>query len=205
MNAYPRPSSEFTFPFAFACPQQCTLNTRGHLVLYRAVPDDITNDSKTLWIHITWNNVEFDDNRFQAFVPDSTARALTVDLERHYRTFFDEGSASEWHFLKTVTGADDQLVRREFAPRISGEESMDVTSVLGSMYLAVEDNTFFYAFGWNNHIVMLSNRHLIRLKQGDIVLFRGDCMYARVGYPGNNVCVHGFIDTPSTNLPISCQ
>ncbi|ETI38181.1 hypothetical protein F441_15848 [Phytophthora nicotianae CJ01A1] len=127
-----------------------TLNTRGHLVLYRAVPDDITNDlrslardSKTLWIHDTWNNVEFDDNRFQAFVPDSTARALTVDLERHYRTFFDKGSASEWHFLKTVTGADDQLVRREFAPRISGEESMDVTSVLGSMYLAVEDNTFF--------------------------------------------------------------
>ncbi|KAG1698270.1 hypothetical protein DVH05_015259 [Phytophthora capsici] len=115
-----------------------TLNTRGHLVLYRAVPDDITNglrsldrDSNTLWIHDTWNNVEFDDNRLQAFVPDSTARALTVDLERRYRTFFDEGSASEWYFLKTMIRADDQLVRRKFAPRISGEESMGVTSVPG--------------------------------------------------------------------------
>ncbi|KAG6951952.1 hypothetical protein JG687_00013305 [Phytophthora cactorum] len=43
---------------------------------------------------------------------------------------------------------------------------------------------------------MRSDRELIQLNKGDIILLRDDFMYARAGYQANHECAHAYIDRP---------
>ncbi|KAG6942799.1 hypothetical protein JG687_00018850, partial [Phytophthora cactorum] len=77
-----------------------------------------------------------------------------------------------------VSGAKDQLVRRDFEPVPSAKERLNVCSVPGSLYIALQDNT-----------------ELSQLNKGDLIMLRGDFMYARVAYRANHACAHAYIDT----------
>jgi len=59
------------------------LTNRRYVVLYDAVPDvvvdhlrSLSRGQEILWIHDTIDGVLQDEDRFRAFVPDSTSRAL---------------------------------------------------------------------------------------------------------------------------------
>jgi hypothetical protein len=184
------------------------LANRGYIVLYDAVPDVVVDHLRSLsrgqdilWIHDTIDGVLQDEDRFRAFVPDSTSRALSVDLERHYRTFFPEATATEWRFLKTVAGAADQQIRRVFLP-VLGEDATNVHSVPGSIFVATQDHTCFYGFGWNKHVALRSNRVVIELNKGDLLMNRGDFIFGGVGYDTNNVVIHGYLDMPMFERPL---
>jgi len=99
----------------------------------------------------------------RADVPDAVARALSVDLERIYKTFFPVATAGDWEFLRTAPGADDQLVHRDFTPVVPGADCANAYSVPGPVLIATQDNTFLYGYGWNNQLAMQSYRQLIRL------------------------------------------
>ncbi|ETM99739.1 hypothetical protein PPTG_18496 [Phytophthora nicotianae INRA-310] len=153
---------------------------KGFVVMYRAVPDDETDhlrslarDNKNLWIHETWNDVLTDDNR-----------------------------VAEWQFLKTVAGASNQLVRRRFSPDPVGDECVKSISVPGSLYIATEDNTYIYGYGWNHNVAMVSDRQHITLNKGDLILMGGDFIYARAGSRSNNVCVHASVDSALYERPL---
>ncbi|KAF1778688.1 hypothetical protein GQ600_9259 [Phytophthora cactorum] len=109
--------------------------------------------------------------------------------------FFENATVNEWRFLKTVSGAKDQLVRRDFEPVPSAKERLNVCSVPGSLYIALQDNTYFYGYGWNNAVAMRFYRELSQLNKGDLIMLRGDFMYARVAYRANHACAHAYIDT----------
>ncbi|KAG6619599.1 uncharacterized protein IUM83_18894 [Phytophthora cinnamomi] len=168
--------------------------------MYRAMSEREANSlhelarGKNYWINESWDGAFQDSHRLRALVPPAEARDLTVDLERFYRTFFPDAIATEWRVLKTLPGAQDQLVKREFEPQ-DPEESQSVSSVPASLYLAIEENTFFYGYGSNNRIALTSERELVRLNKGDLILCRGDFMFSRAGNK-KNVCVHAYIDTP---------
>jgi hypothetical protein len=179
------------------------LSTKGYVVLYDAVPDDVkdhlrslSRESGTPWIKDTVDGINLDLHRSRAFIPDATSRGLTVDPQRQYNTFFLAGTATDWLFLKTFAGAEDQHLRRNFAP-VNTEDSPNVCSVLGSVFLAIQDNTYFYGYGWNCVAATKSQRKLVELNKGDLLLCRGDFVYAGVGYPTNNVLVRGYIDMPT--------
>ncbi|OWZ07248.1 hypothetical protein PHMEG_00020378 [Phytophthora megakarya] len=73
---------------------------------------------------------------------------------------------------------------------------MDVCAIPGSVMIAMQDNTFLYTFGWNHKVTLNSNRVLIELNKGDMILFRGDLVYKPVGYSHKNVCLHGVLRPP---------
>ncbi|KAL3665167.1 hypothetical protein V7S43_009796 [Phytophthora oleae] len=113
-------------------------NTKGYTVFYHAIPEDVaghlrslSRDDQNFWNHDTWYGVLHDEKRFRAFVPDSTSRALSENLQRFYLTFLPDSSVTEWQFLKTVAGAKDQLVHREFPPVTSGQDCLNAASVPG--------------------------------------------------------------------------
>ncbi|ETP01565.1 hypothetical protein F441_21209 [Phytophthora nicotianae CJ01A1] len=116
---------------------------KGFVVMYRGVPDDVTDHLRSL------------------------AR--------------DNNRVAEWQFLKTVAGASNQLVRRRFSPDPVGDECVKPISVPGSLYIATEDNTYIYGYGWNHNVAMVSDRQHITLNKGDLILMRGDFIYARAG------------------------
>lgn len=188
------------------------LKANGHVELHRALSGLEANRLRSLarsedfWLPDTWDGVLIDEYRSRPALPDDTARDLTVGLEKLIKTFFPVATPGEWEFVKTRCGAQDQLVRREYAPVRSGRAALDVCSLPGSVLIALEDNTFLYGYGWNHHVAMQSKRNLIRLNKGDLILFRGDFIFSLVGYQRNNVCVHGILDTPRytrqvTHLP----
>ncbi|KAG6942544.1 hypothetical protein JG688_00018057 [Phytophthora aleatoria] len=50
-------------------------------------------------------------------------------------------------------------------------------------------------------VPLKSSRRLVELNKGDIFMFRGDLIYAPVGYPATNLCLHGHLDTPAFERP----
>ncbi|KAE9279446.1 hypothetical protein PR003_g28232 [Phytophthora rubi] len=50
-------------------------------------------------------------------------------------------------------------------------------------------------------LALRSNRRLLDLNKGDIVLFRGDFILASVGYDTNNICLHAYLDSPFYDRP----
>jgi hypothetical protein len=179
------------------------LKTRGYVVMYAAVQDHIADymrslsrDDQNFWIHETWDGALHDEQRFRAFVPDAPAREISLELQRFYKTFVPDASTTEWHFLKTAGGAPDQLARRTFLPVPPGPEALNVSAIPASLFIATQDGTYFYGYGWNNHVALKSSQQLIELNKGDIVIFRGDYMYAGAGGEANNVLVHTYLDTP---------
>ncbi|GMF15868.1 unnamed protein product [Phytophthora lilii] len=182
---------------------------KGFVVMYRAVSDDVTDhlrslarENQNLWVHETWDDALTDDNRVRALVPEETARALSEDLQRFYLTFFPDSSVAEWQFLKTVAGAPNQLVRRQFPSDPLGEEKIKPMSVPGSLFIATQDNTYIYGYGWSHNVAMVSDRQLITLNKGDLVLLRGDFIHTRGGSRSNNVCVHAFVNNALYERPL---
>ncbi|OWY94692.1 hypothetical protein PHMEG_00035505, partial [Phytophthora megakarya] len=104
-------------------------------------------------------------------------------------------SATEWRFLKSTGGSTDQCIRREFLS-VTGSEALNVCAIPGSIYVALQDGTYFYGYGWNNHIALRSCQTIIELNKGDIILFRGDYLFGAAGSAATNVVVQAFLDMP---------
>lgn len=64
------------------------------------------------------------------------------------------------------------------------------------LFLAGQASTYLYRYGWNNHVVLRSSQQLIELNKGDIVMFRGNNIFAVAGGKVNNLCAHAYLDTP---------
>ncbi|OWY94281.1 hypothetical protein PHMEG_00036031 [Phytophthora megakarya] len=71
---------------------------------------------------------------------------------------------------------------------------MNVCAMPGLIMIATEPDTFLYTFGWTSNVALKSNRHLITLNKGDIVMFRGDLIYQPVGYRTNNLSLYAYLD-----------
>jgi hypothetical protein len=152
---------------------------RGFIVLYRALPEARINELRHLasfddnldWsTGILYDEVEEED-RLQALVPDETSRSLSATLKRFYKMFFPRSQCQEWRFIKTLAGSNPQPLRREFESAASEADLLDACAIPGSVMIATEDNTFLYAFGWNHKLALKSNRVLIELNKGDMILF----------------------------------
>ncbi|KAE8964759.1 hypothetical protein PF010_g30267 [Phytophthora fragariae] len=101
----------------------------------------------------------------------------------------------------TPAGTEDQPPRREFLTVPLGADIMNTSALPGSIVVATNDDTCFYAYGWNERFALRSNRKLLGLSKGDIVLFRGDFILAPVGYDTNNICLHAYLDSSFYNRP----
>ncbi|KAE9265245.1 hypothetical protein PR003_g32520 [Phytophthora rubi] len=101
----------------------------------------------------------------------------------------------------TPTGTEDQPPRREFLTVPLGADIMNTTALPGSIVVATNDDTCYYACGWNERFALRSNRKLLELSKGDVVLFRGDFILAPVGYDTNNICLHAYLDSPFYERP----
>lgn len=89
-------------------------------------------------------------------------------------------------------------MQRKLPPATSRQDYLDVCSVPGSLFMAIQDNMCFYGYRWNNQVAMQSNRKLIKLNKGDLIIFRGDYMFGRIGYRAN----HAYLDTPLYDRPV---
>jgi hypothetical protein len=127
----------------------------------------------------------------------SSPRDMSRSLKRFYKTFFRDAQANDWRFLKTLAGSDDQPVRRDFPSVVHGGDLMQYTALPGTVMVALENDTYLYAYGWNHQVALKSDRKLIELNKGDLILLRGDFIYAPVGYTMNKICVHAYLDSPS--------
>ncbi|KAG1696462.1 hypothetical protein DVH05_012628 [Phytophthora capsici] len=175
--------------------------------MYQAVSHETANDlrslsrEKNIWIHDTWDGVLHDVHRLRAFVPSAAAQMLTTYLKRFHRTFYSDSSLGVPCFLKSAGNAPDQLPRREFPPVPPSAESLNVCSVPGLLFVATQDSTYFYLYGWNSYVPLQANQQLIELNKGDIIMLRGDCIYALSGGEATNVVIQAYIDIPSFARP----
>ncbi|KAE8882129.1 hypothetical protein PF005_g27786 [Phytophthora fragariae] len=181
--------------------------TKGYVTFYGAVHVDTINSWRSIarqidgWFEEEVNDMTEEQVRVKAAVPDQDAREMSRLLQRFYRTFFPAASAHDWHFNKTPAGTEDQPPRREFLTVPLGADIMDTSALPGSIVVATNDDTCIYAYGWNERLALRSNRKLLELSKGDIVLFRGDFILAPVGYDTNNICLHAYLDSPFYDRP----
>ncbi|KAG1691048.1 hypothetical protein DVH05_027330 [Phytophthora capsici] len=175
---------------------------RGFIVLYGAIAEERIDELRSI-AHfdegLNWNSDILDDavvqeERLHAQVPDEMSLVLTGTLKRFYKTFFPRSQVQDWQFIKTLAGSKPQPARREFNSTLSQADLMDACAIPGSAMIATQDNTFFYVFGWNHKVALKSNRVLVELSKGDMMLFRGDLVYKPVGYERKNICVHGYME-----------
>ncbi|EGZ17874.1 hypothetical protein PHYSODRAFT_503775 [Phytophthora sojae] len=179
------------------------LSTRGCIVLYHAVSDEMADELRSAALEVqdpripeTWDGVHVDSERSRVFVPYGDAEVLSELFERHYRTFFSIASAVEWSYRKTSSGSSDQPPRREFSSLPGSTETLNVCSLPGTFLLALQDHTYVTGFGWNNQVALQSSQRLIELNKGDVLMHSGDFVFARAGSATNNICLHGYLDTP---------
>ncbi|KAE8970895.1 hypothetical protein PR001_g27066 [Phytophthora rubi] len=161
--------------------------TKGYVVFYGAVHDDTINVWRSIarqtdgWFYDEMNDGFFgffDDEanmteervRVKVVLPDQDARGMSRLLKRFYRTIFPDASAHNWHLIMTPAGTEDQPPRREFLTVPLGADIMDTSALPGSIVVATNDDTCFYAYGWNERFALRSNRKLLELNKGDIVL-----------------------------------
>jgi len=176
--------------------------------MYRAVPEEKVDKLRTVaredpnyWIYDTWDGAINDTQRLRAFVPNAEALDLMTYLKRFHRTFFADSTMADLRFLKTAGNAPDQLPRREFCPVPPGPASLNVCSLPGHIFLATRDGTYIYAYGWNNHVPLQSNEQIVELNKGDVMMLRGDCIFAMAGSAATNLCIHAYLDTPHFARP----
>ncbi|KAG7379236.1 hypothetical protein PHYPSEUDO_008862 [Phytophthora pseudosyringae] len=98
--------------------------------------------------------------------------------------------------MKTIAGAPNQPVRRDFPPPQAGVDAVDLTAIPAELLVATQDDTVIHRFGWNRLVAQRSNSDAIRLDKGDIIMFHGDFLHAPAGYDINNICAHCYLDTP---------
>lgn len=79
---------------------------------------------------------------------------------------------------------------------------MDVSALPDSIVVAIDDDTCFYTYGWNNKMALRSNRKLIELTLATSLFFRGDFILAPVGYETNNICFHAYLASPFSDRPV---
>ncbi|KAE9277383.1 hypothetical protein PF008_g28868 [Phytophthora fragariae] len=79
---------------------------------------------------------------------------------------------------------------------------MDTSAPPGSMFVATDNDTSFYTYGWNHNIVLRSNHRQIEVNKVDILLIRGDVIIAPVGYDTNHICLHAYLDS-TLDSPLS--
>ncbi|KAE8966334.1 hypothetical protein PR001_g28342 [Phytophthora rubi] len=176
--------------------------TKSYVIFDGAVHDNMINVWRSIarqtdgWFDEEVNDMTEEQVRVKAAVPDQDAREMSRLLKRFYRTFFPTASAHNWHFNKTPADTEDQPPRREFLTVPLGADIMDTSALPGSIVVATNDDTCFYAYGWNERLALRSTRRLLELNKGDIVLFRGDFILAPVGYDSNNICLHAYLDSP---------
>jgi hypothetical protein len=198
-----------------------TFAREGYIIFYDAVPEDTINEWRASarqtrtedWftdvVHDLPENEDAvedhdlinDEGRVKAVIPDQLARRLSRMLTRFYRTFVPTARAHDWEFQKTPAGTDDLPARREFAAVPVGFDIMDTSALAGSIFVAADNDTCFYAYGWNHHTALRSNRRLLELNKGDILLIRGDFIIAPVGYDTNHICLHAYLDSPVSERP----
>ncbi|KAE8904601.1 hypothetical protein PF002_g19364 [Phytophthora fragariae] len=142
-----------------------------------------------------------DEGRVKAVIPDQLARRLSRMLVRFYRTFYPAADANDWEYQKTPAGTNDLPARREFAAVPVGTNIMDTSALPGSIFVATDNDTSFYTYGWNHNIVLHSNRRQIEVNKGDILLIRGDFVIAPVGYDTTHICLHAYLDSPLSERP----
>jgi hypothetical protein len=187
-----------------------TMNARGRLAqegtltFFNAVSDEFVNNLRSVARHDElpfsngmWNGEAFDPLRVKAPLPDSICRVLEVTFERHIMTFFPHTVATEWSALRTIAGAVDSPVRRDFPPPLPDIHAAELSSVPGELLIETQYNTILYGYGWNHLVALRSNLQIIRLNKGDMILLRGDFIYATAGYETNNLIVHAYLDTPN--------
>jgi hypothetical protein len=178
-----------------------TFASKGVIIFYKAVSEGYIDEWRRLarradiWFSDVLDDVVEDEGRLQSVVPDQDARDMTSSLKRFYKTFFPDAQANDWRFLKTLAGSEDQPVRRDFPSMERGEDLMNYGALPGTVMVALEDDTYLYAYGWNRQAAHRSERKLIELNKGDNLLLRGDFIYAPVGYQMNKVCVQAYLDS----------
>jgi len=165
------------------------LQESGYIVLYNVVSEEAVNNLRSVarheelgWNNGTWNGEAFDPMRPTARLPDALSRQLTVLLRRHYLTFFPHATVTEWNFLRTMAGAADQPIRRDFPPPGADNHAANLATVPGLLLVATQDDTVMYGFGWNRRVALRSNREMIH--------------HGNAGYETNNLLVQAYLDTP---------
>ncbi|EGZ10189.1 hypothetical protein PHYSODRAFT_338863 [Phytophthora sojae] len=119
---------------------------------------------------------------FYRAVPEHQANAWRT-MARHARGWFSE------RFNKTFIPESEANDRNWFKMRAGWRELPIVA--LGDVR--------FYVYGWNHTVALRSNRTEIMLRKGDIFVYRGDLSFAPVGSETNSVCLHPFLDTPTSD------
>jgi hypothetical protein len=176
---------------------------RGYVILYNAVSDETVDNLRAAALHDdldwndgAWNGEAFDSQRRQARLPDALSRVLMTTFGHQYMTFFPHATATKWSLLRTLAGALDQPVWRDFQAVIAGDGTANLSSLPVSLLVATQNDTVIYGYGWNRIVALRSNAELLLLHKGGMIMMQGDFMYAPAGYTTNNLCVHGYLDTP---------
>jgi hypothetical protein len=179
------------------------LMEKGYVVLYKAASDEFVNNIRSVarydelpWSNGIWDGETVDTQRTRAVLPDELSRVLSTLFRCHYLMFFPLSTANEWSVVKTIAGAPNQPVRRDFPPPQAGVDAMDLTAIPAELLVATQDDTGIHGFGWNRLVAVRSKADAIHLYKGDIILFRGDFVHAPAGYDINNICAHCYLDTP---------
>ncbi|KAL3656482.1 hypothetical protein V7S43_018629 [Phytophthora oleae] len=174
----------------------------GYVILYKAVPDEFTNNLRSVarydelsWSDGIWDGEAVDMQRTRAKLPDELSRVLSTLFRCHYLIFSPQSTANEWSIVKTIAGAPNQSVRRDFPPPQAGTDAVDLAAIPAELLVATQDDTVIHEFGWNRLVALRSNSDAIRLDKGDIIMFRGDFMHALAGFDINNICAHCYLDT----------
>ncbi|KAE9088084.1 hypothetical protein PF005_g25767 [Phytophthora fragariae] len=136
-----------------------------------------------------------DEGRVKAVIPDQLARRLSRMLARFYRTFSPAADANDREYQKTPAGSNDLPARREFAAVPVGTNIMDTSTLPGSIFVATDNNTSFYTYGWNHNIVLRSNRRQIEVNKGDILLISS--LRRSATTPTTSVFTLAFVGTSS--------
>ncbi|KAE8901340.1 hypothetical protein PF003_g14441 [Phytophthora fragariae] len=174
----------------------------GSIIFFAAVAEEQANAWRAMarpvdiWFTDILDNIMEDRGRLQSPVPDQEARTMARMLQRFYKTFIPDSEANDLRWVKIPAGMGDLPVRREFRP---GDDPLDVAAIPGGMVIAVDDDTCFYVYGWNHNVALRSNRKEIKLNKGDVFVYRGDLIFAPVGNDTNNVCIHAYLDTPTSD------
>ncbi|ETP23491.1 hypothetical protein F441_03403 [Phytophthora nicotianae CJ01A1] len=99
-----------------------------------------------------------------------------------------------------MNNIDDYYVGLQHANKHRGE-IVNSDKHDDTIFLIMQNSTYFYMYGWNSHVPLQSSQTLLELNKGDILILRGDCSFAMARGVATNTVIQVYIDTPQLVRP----
>lgn len=138
-----------------------------------------------------------DGKRLQKNV--SSSNSVYPMLSEFFKEMFPELTMCNLTALCSLSGCQRQVAHCDYIPTIELLDTEDENIPLLSL-IAIQDNTHIDIWEKSHKVIRgfhskPINRKTLTINQGDVVIFRADCVHAGSEYDTKNIRLHCFLDS----------